>query len=72
MTDFTLLATAIGLGASHLVRVRLTPTASSRPAKQAVKRNVELVQKTRQLVRILGTRWQHPPKPERVWEIGRG
>ena len=52
MTDFTLLATAIGLGAS-LVRVGFEDSSFWAPG-QAVKRNVELVQKLAQLVRLLG------------------
>jgi 3-keto-5-aminohexanoate cleavage enzyme len=52
MTDFTLLATAIGLGAS-LVRVGFEDSIFWAP-DQAVKRNVELVQKLAQLVRLLG------------------
>jgi len=52
MTDFTLLATAIGLGAS-LVRVGFEDSIFWAPG-QAVKRNVELVQKLAQLVRLLG------------------
>ncbi len=52
MTDFTLLATAIGLGAS-LVRVGFEDSSFWAPGK-AVKRNVELVQKLAQLVRLLG------------------
>ena len=52
MTDFTLLATAIGLGAS-LVRVGFEDSIFWAPGK-AVKRNVELVQKLAQLVRLLG------------------
>jgi len=52
MTDFTLLATAIGLGAS-LVRVGFEDSIFWAPG-QAVKRNVELVQKLAQLVHLLG------------------
>jgi 3-keto-5-aminohexanoate cleavage enzyme len=52
MTDFTLLATAIGLGAS-LVRVGFEDSIFWAP-DQAVKRNVELVQRLAELVRLLG------------------
>jgi 3-keto-5-aminohexanoate cleavage enzyme len=52
MTDMTLLATAIGLGAS-LVRVGFEDSIFWAPG-QAVKRNLELVQKLAQLVRLLG------------------
>jgi 3-keto-5-aminohexanoate cleavage enzyme len=52
MTDFTLLATAVGLGAS-LVRVGFEDSIFWAPG-QAVKRNVELVQKLAELVRLLG------------------
>jgi 3-keto-5-aminohexanoate cleavage enzyme len=52
MTDFTMLATAIGLGAS-LVRVGFEDSTFWAP-DQAVKHNVELVQKLAQLVRLLG------------------
>jgi 3-keto-5-aminohexanoate cleavage enzyme len=52
MTDFTLLATAISLGAS-LVRVGFEDSIFWAPG-QAVTRNVELVQKLAQLVRLLG------------------
>jgi 3-keto-5-aminohexanoate cleavage enzyme len=52
MTDFTLLATAIGLGAS-LVRVGFEDSIFWAPG-QAVKRNAELVQKLAELVRLLG------------------
>jgi 3-keto-5-aminohexanoate cleavage enzyme len=52
MTDFTLLAAAVGLGAS-LVRVGFEDSTVWAPGK-AVKRNVELVQKLAELVRLLG------------------
>jgi 3-keto-5-aminohexanoate cleavage enzyme len=52
MTDFTLLAAAVGLGAS-LVRVGFEDSIVWAPGK-AVKRNVELVQKLAELVRLLG------------------
>jgi 3-keto-5-aminohexanoate cleavage enzyme len=52
MTDFTLLATAIGLGAS-LVRVGFEDSIFWAPG-QAAKHNVELVRKLAQLVRLLG------------------
>ncbi len=52
MTDFTLLATAIGLGAS-LVRVGFEDSIFWAPG-QAATRNAQLVQKLAQLVRLLG------------------
>jgi len=52
MTDFRLLAAAIGLGAS-LVRVGFEDSIYWAPG-QAVKRNAELVQKLAELVRLLG------------------
>ena len=52
MTDFRLLATAIGLGAS-LVRVGFEDSIFWAPG-QAVRRNVELVEKLAQLVRLMG------------------
>jgi 3-keto-5-aminohexanoate cleavage enzyme len=52
MTDFRLLAAAIGLGAS-LVRVGFEDSIYWAPG-QAVRRNAELVQKLAELVRLLG------------------
>jgi 3-keto-5-aminohexanoate cleavage enzyme len=52
MTDFKLLAAAIGLGAS-LVRVGFEDSIFWAPG-QAAKRNAELVQKLAELVRLLG------------------
>jgi 3-keto-5-aminohexanoate cleavage enzyme len=52
MTDFTLLATAISLGAS-LVRVGFEDSVFWAPGR-AVRRNVELVKKLVQLVHLLG------------------
>lgn len=54
MRDFSLLATAMGLGAS-LVRVGFEDSRFWAPGK-AVKRHAELVEKLAQLVRLLGQR----------------
>jgi len=64
MTDFTLLATAIGLGAS-LVRVGFEDSSFWAPG-QAVKRNVELVQKLAQLVRLLGCELATPDEARAI------
>ncbi len=68
MTDFTLLATAIGLGAS-LVRVGFEDSIFWAPG-QAVRRNVELVQKLTQLVRLLGHEVATPDEARRILGIG--
>ena len=65
MTDFTLLATAIGLGAS-LVRVGFEDSIFWAPG-QAVKRNLELVQKPPTSSVCSVTRWRRPTRPERIW-----
>jgi 3-keto-5-aminohexanoate cleavage enzyme len=69
MTDFTLLATAIGLGAS-LVRVGFEDSIYWAPGK-AVKRNVELVQKLAELVRLLGHGVATPGEARKILGIGR-
>jgi len=69
MTDFTLLATAIGLGAS-LVRVGFEDSIFWAP-DQAVKRNVELVQKLTQLVRLLGHAVATPTEARAILGIRR-
>ena len=69
MTDFTLLATAIGLGAS-LVRVGFEDSIFWAPG-QAVKRNVELVQKLAQLVRLLGHTVATPAEARAILGIRR-
>ena len=69
MTDFTLLATAIGLGAS-LVRVGFEDSIFWAPG-QAVRRNVELVQKLAELVRLLGHAVATPAEARTVLGIRR-
>jgi 3-keto-5-aminohexanoate cleavage enzyme len=69
MTDFTLLATAIGLGAS-LVRVGFEDSIFWAP-DQAVKHNVELVQKLAQLVRLLGHAVATPAEARAILGIRR-
>ena len=69
MTDFTLLATAIGLGAS-LVRVGFEDSIFWAPG-QAVKHNVELVQKLAQLVRLLGHAVATPAEARAILGIRR-
>jgi 3-keto-5-aminohexanoate cleavage enzyme len=69
MTDFTLLATAIGLGAS-LVRVGFEDSIFWAP-DQAVKRNVELVQKLAQLVHLLGHAVATPAEARAILGIRR-
>jgi 3-keto-5-aminohexanoate cleavage enzyme len=69
MTDFTLLATAIGLGAS-LVRVGFEDSIFWAP-EQAVKHNVELVQKLAQLVRLLGHAVATPAEARAILGIHR-
>jgi 3-keto-5-aminohexanoate cleavage enzyme len=69
MTDFTLLATAIGLGAS-LVRVGFEDSIFWAP-DQAVKHNVELVQKLAQLVRLLGQAVATPAEARAILGIRR-
>jgi 3-keto-5-aminohexanoate cleavage enzyme len=68
MTDFTLLATAIGLGAS-LVRVGFEDSifwALDRPAR----RNAELVKKLAELVRLLGYEVATPSEAREILGIG--
>jgi 3-keto-5-aminohexanoate cleavage enzyme len=69
MTDFTLLATAIGLGAS-MVRVGFEDSIFWAP-DQAVKRNVELVQRLAQLVRLLGHAVATPAEARAILGIRR-
>jgi 3-keto-5-aminohexanoate cleavage enzyme len=69
MTDFTLLATAIGLGAS-LVRVGFEDSIFWAPDR-AVKHNVELVQKLAQLVRLLGHALATPAEARAILGIRR-
>jgi 3-keto-5-aminohexanoate cleavage enzyme len=69
MTDFTMLATAIGIGAS-LVRVGFEDSTFWAP-DQAVKRNVELVQKLAQLVRLLGHAVATPAEARAILGIRR-
>jgi len=69
MTDFTLLATAIGLGAS-LVRVGFEDSTFWAP-DQAVKHNVELVQRLAQLVRLLGHAVATPAEARAILGIRR-
>ncbi|MCU0560226.1 MAG: 3-keto-5-aminohexanoate cleavage protein [Desulfobacterales bacterium] len=68
MTDFTLLATAIGLGAS-LVRVGFEDSCFWAPGQRAT-RNVELVRKLAQLVRLLGHEVATPAEARRILGIG--
>ena len=70
MTDLTLLATAIGLGAS-LVRVGFEDSVFWAP-DQVVKHNVELVQKLAQLVRLLGHAVATPAEARAILGIRRG
>ncbi len=69
MTDLTLLATAIGMGAS-LVRVGVEDSIFRAP-DQAVTRNVELVQKLTQRFRLLGHEVATPPETRAILEIRR-
>jgi 3-keto-5-aminohexanoate cleavage enzyme len=69
MTDFTLLATAISLGAS-LVRVGFEDSIFWAPGK-ALKRNVELVQKLAELVRLLGHEVATPVEARKILGIDR-
>jgi 3-keto-5-aminohexanoate cleavage enzyme len=69
MTDFTLLATAIGLGAS-LVRVGFEDSIFWAP-DQAVRHNVELVQRLAQLVRLLGHTVATPAEARAILGIRR-
>ncbi|MGE5256599.1 MAG: 3-keto-5-aminohexanoate cleavage protein [Hyphomicrobiales bacterium] len=64
MTDFTLLATAIGMGAS-LVRVGFEDSIFWAPGR-AVRRNVELVEKLVQLVHLLGFEVATPREARRI------
>jgi 3-keto-5-aminohexanoate cleavage enzyme len=68
MSDFTLLATAIGLGAS-LVRVGFEDSIFWAPG-QAARRNVELVRKLVQLVRLLGHEVATPAEARGILGIG--
>jgi 3-keto-5-aminohexanoate cleavage enzyme len=68
MTDFMLLATAIGLGAS-LVRVGFEDSIFWAPGRP-VKRNVELVKKLAQLVHLLGHEVATPPEARKILGIG--
>lgn len=67
MTDFTLLATAIGLGAS-LVRVGFEDSIFWAPGRP-VRRNVELVKKLAALVRLLGHEVATPAEARRILGI---
>jgi len=67
MTDFKLLAAAIGLGAS-LVRVGFEDSIYWAPG-QAARRNAELVQKLAQLVRLLGHEAATPAEARRILGI---
>ena len=67
MTNFSLLATAMGLGAS-LVRVGFEDSVFWAPG-QAVRRNVELVDKLAQLVRLLGYEVATPREARRILGI---
>ncbi len=67
MRDFTLLATAIGLGAS-LVRVGFEDSIFWAPG-QAARRNVELVRKLAELVRLLGHEVATPDEARRILGI---
>jgi 3-keto-5-aminohexanoate cleavage enzyme len=68
MTDFKLLAAAIGLGAS-LVRVGFEDSIFWAPG-QAAKRNAELVQKLAELVRLLGHEMATPDEARGILKIG--
>ena len=68
MTDFRLLAAAIGLGAS-LVRVGFEDSIYWAPG-QAVRRNAELVQKLAELVRLLGHEVATPDEARGILKIG--
>lgn len=68
MTDFTLLATAIGLGAS-LVRVGFEDSIFWAPGKPA-RRNMELVIKLVQLVHLLGHEVAGPAEAREILGIG--
>ncbi|RPJ77152.1 MAG: 3-keto-5-aminohexanoate cleavage protein, partial [Desulfobacteraceae bacterium] len=65
--DFTLLATAIGLGAS-LVRVGFEDSIYWAPGRP-VRRNVELVRKLAALVHLLGHEVATPAEARRVLGI---
>jgi 3-keto-5-aminohexanoate cleavage enzyme len=67
MRDFTLLATAIGLGAS-LVRVGFEDSICWAPGR-AVRRNTELVKKLAELVRLLGHEVATPEDARRILGI---
>jgi 3-keto-5-aminohexanoate cleavage enzyme len=67
MTDFTLLATAISLGAS-LVRVGFEDSIFWAPGKP-VRRNAELVGKLVQLVHLLGHEVATPDETRRILGI---
>jgi 3-keto-5-aminohexanoate cleavage enzyme len=68
MTNMSLLATAIGLGAS-LVRVGFEDSTFWAPGRP-VKRNVELVKKLAQLVHLLGHEVATPPEARKILGIG--
>jgi 3-keto-5-aminohexanoate cleavage enzyme len=67
MTDFKLLATAIGLGAS-LVRVGFEDSTFWAPGRPA-RRNVELVKKLAELVRLLGHEVATPTEARHILGI---
>jgi 3-keto-5-aminohexanoate cleavage enzyme len=68
MTDFRLLATAVGLGAS-LVRVGFEDSIFWAPGRP-VKRNAELVKKLADLVRLLGHEVATPSEARKILGIG--
>jgi 3-keto-5-aminohexanoate cleavage enzyme len=68
MTDFTLLATAVGLGAS-LVRVGFEDSIFWAPGR-AARRNVELVKNLAELVRLLGHEVATPSEARKILGIG--
>jgi 3-keto-5-aminohexanoate cleavage enzyme len=68
MQDLSLLATAMGLGAS-LVRVGFEDSAVWAPGR-AVKRNAELVKKLADLVRLLGHEVATPSEARNILGIG--
>jgi 3-keto-5-aminohexanoate cleavage enzyme len=68
MQDFTLLAAAIGLGAS-LVRVGFEDSIFWAPGR-AVRRNAELVKKLADLVRLMGREVATPDEARRILGVG--
>jgi 3-keto-5-aminohexanoate cleavage enzyme len=68
MQDLSLLATAMGLGAS-LVRVGFEDSTVWAPGR-AVKRNAELVKKLADLVRLLGHEVATPSEARNILGIG--